>query len=34
MHLTSASIDQISGRLEEKLKTLGIGSLVFSDETL
>ena len=34
MHLTSASIDQISGRLEEKLKKLGIGSLSFSDETL
>ena len=34
MHLTSASIDQVSGRLEEKLKKLGVGSLSFSDEAI
>ena len=34
MHMTSASIDQVSGRLEEKLALLGEEGLVLSDETV
>lgn len=34
MHMTSASIDQVSGRLEEKLALLGEDGLMLSDETV
>lgn len=34
MHMTSASIDQVSGRLEEKLAALGEDGLMLSDETV
>lgn len=34
MHMTSASIDQVSGRIEEKLALLGEDGLMLSDETV
>lgn len=34
MHMTSASIDQVSGRLEEKLALLGEEGFALSDETV
>lgn len=34
MHMTSASIDQVSGRLEEKLLLVGEDGLVLSEETI
>ena len=34
MHMTSTSIDQVSGRLEEKLALLGEDGLMLSDETV
>ena len=34
MHMTSASIDQVSGRIEEKLALLGEDGMMLSDETV